>query len=345
MLKKLFGAALAAILIAGMSSVTMAAENVSFSVQAQTLIGQVNPGTKDANGDDNPAYLDTNTRSDFEYKFTSGKMFVYGELEQYYLNQTATLDLTAVKIGYNMANPGQFIEIGKIWIGAPFSYEFDGISTSSGSGGWGMRSGWYSQSDWGIKYNQLLSPTMGFMAAYTTGTTMLGVGDGSSIGGAWWGIFGPLQARVGIDNETRKAKTAGADAYTGSFNYVGVKYGISDSMSVSLDYLMGSVAAEIWAGPAGEKFNETQIAIVFNAMMLGPGNLHFQYATDTDTWSWDDDYKSVATYTNLAYKIPVDKGIGIEIVYLSKKTAVTTAAGTGDATGPVTFGGGFYGRF
>jgi hypothetical protein len=217
MLKKLLKVALAACLVAGMSSVTMAAENVQFSVQAQTLIGQVNPGTKDANGDDNPSYLDTVTRSDFEYKFISGKMFVYGELEQFYYNQTATLDLTAVKIGYNMANPGQFIEIGKIWIGSPFSYEFDGISTSSGSAvtgkqGWGMRSGWYSQSDWGIKYNMLLSPTMGLMAGYTTGTTMLGTGDGNSLGLAWWGIFGPLQARVGIDNETRLARTAGAEA-------------------------------------------------------------------------------------------------------------------------------------
>jgi hypothetical protein len=350
MLKKLLKVALAACLVAGMSSVTMAAENVQFSVQAQTLIGQVNPGTKDANGDDNPSYLDTVTRSDFEYKFISGKMFVYGELEQFYYNQTATLDLTAVKIGYNMANPGQFIEIGKIWIGSPFSYEFDGISTSSGSAvtgkqGWGMRSGWYSQSDWGIKYNMLLSPTMGLMAGYTTGTTMLGAGDGSSLGLAWWGIFGPLQARVGIDNETRLARTAGAEAYTGSFNYFGVKYGISDTMSISLDYLMSGVAAEIWAGPAGEKFNEAQIAIVFIGQKLGPGDLKFQYATDTDTRSWDDDYKSVATYTNLAYMIPVDKGVGIEIVYLSKKTVVTTAAGDGDATGPVTIGGGFYGRF
>lgn len=345
MLKKFLKVALAACLVAGMSSVTMAAENVQFTVQAQTLMGQVNPGTKDAAGKDNPSYLDTVTRSDFEYKFISGKMFVYGELEQFYYNQTATLDLTAVKIGYNMANPGQFIEIGKIWIGAPFSYEFDGISTSSGSGGWGMRSGWYSQSDWGIKYNMLLSPTMGLMAGYTTGTTMLGAGDGNSLGLAWWGIFGPLQARVGIDNETRLARTVDAEAYAGSFNYFGVKYAISDTMSISLDYLMGSVAAEAWAGPAGEKYTESQIAIVFNGMNLGPGNLHFQYATDTDLRSWDDDYKSVATYTNLAYKIPVDKGVGIEIVYLTKKTVVTTAAGDGDATGPTTIGGGFYGRF
>jgi hypothetical protein len=208
-----------------------------------------------------------------------------------------------------------------------------------------MRSGWYSQSDWGIKYNMLLSPTMGLMAGYTTGTTMLGAGDGNSLGLAWWGIFGPLQARVGIDNETRLARTVDAEAYAGSFNYFGVKYAISDTMSISLDYLMGSVAAEAWAGPAGEKYTESQIAIVFNGMNLGPGNLHFQYATDTDLRSWDDDYKSVATYTNLAYKIPVDKGVGIEIVYLTKKTVVTTAAGDGDATGPTTIGGGFYGRF
>jgi hypothetical protein len=116
-------------------------------------------------------------------------------------------------------------------------------------------------------------------------------------------------------------------------------------MSISLDYLMSGVAAEIWGGPAGEKNNEAQIAIVFIGQKLGPGDLKFQYATDTDTRSWDDDYKSVATYTNLAYMIPVDKGVGIEIVYLSKKTVVTTAAGDGDATGPVTIGGGFYGRF
>jgi hypothetical protein len=344
MLKKFLKVALAACLVAGMSSVTMAAENVQFSVQAQALMGQVNPGTKSNGTDSDPAYLDTIVRQDFEFKFISGKMYAYGELEQFYFNKTATLDVTAAKIGYNMANPGQFIEIGKIWIGAPFSYEFDGVSTVAAP--WGYRSGWCCQSDWGIKYNMLLSPTMGLMAAYTTGNTMTGMPDGTSIGVSWWGIFGPLQARVGIDNETMQdKKTKDAESYPASFQYFGVMYAISDTMSAGIDYQMKSIDLGAYGLTAGETTNDVELALLFKAMQLGPGDLYFQYATDTTTLSADTESGSTTTYMNLFYKIPVDKGVGIEVMYLSKSTVAKVAGETGDAYGPTTFGGGFYARF
>jgi hypothetical protein len=344
MLKKFLKVALAACLVAGMSSVTMAAENVQFSVQAQALMGQVNPGTKNAAGEDNPSYLDTTVRQDFEFKFISGKMFAYGELEQFYINKSATLDVTSAKIGYNFDNPGQFIEVGKVWIGAPFSYEFDGVSTVASH--WGYRSGWCCQSDWGIKYNMLLSPTMGLMAAYTTGNTMTGAADGTSLGVSWWGIFGPLQARVGIDNETAQDKqTKDAETYAASFQYFGVMYAISDTMSAGIDYQMKTVDVGMYGLAAGETHNDTELALLFKAKQLGPGDLHFQYATDTTKHSYDSDYDSTTTYMNLFYKIPVDKGVGIEVMYLNKSTTVKTAAGTGDPAGPTTIAGGFYARF
>jgi hypothetical protein len=354
MLKKFLKVALAACLVAGMTSVTMAAENVQFSVQAQALVGQVNPGTKDAAGDSNPAYLDSLTRNDFQFKFISGKMYAYGEIQTYYGGsfsaadnyRTTTIDYTGSLIGYNMANPGQFIEIGKIWIGAPFSYEFDGISTGAGPR-WGYRSAWCCQSDYGIKYNMLLSPTMGIMAAYTTNTTMSGFGEGNSIGVSWWGIFGPLQARVGIDNETGKAnQTKDAEAYPASFQYVGVMYAISDTMSAGFDYQMKSVDIGGYGLTAGETWNDTELALLFKAAKLGPGDLAFQYATDTRLFSYASDASTVTTYMNLFYKIPVDKGVGIEIQYLTSSTVETDAAGdAGDPYGPTTIAGGFYARF
>jgi hypothetical protein len=353
MLKKFLKVALAACLVAGMASVTMAADDVKFSVQAQALMGQVSPGTKNAADEDNPAYLDTVARNDFQVKMTSGKMYSYIEIQSYYFSHQTTVDYTGTKIGYNFDNPGQFIEIGKIWIGAPFSYEFDGVSTHSGSsvagsgyGGWGYRSGWCCQSDWGIKYNMLLSPTMGIMAAYTTGTTMYGVADGSSIGASWWGIFGPLQARVGIDNETAQdVTTKDAESYAGSFQYAGVMYAISDTMSVGLDLQIKSVDVGAYGLAAGETWNDNEMALLFKAMKLGPGNLYFQYATDTRTASYDSDYELKDVYTNLFYKIPVDKGVGIEVLYLAKSSTTKTAAGTSDPVGPTTIGGGFYARF
>jgi len=343
MLKKFLKVALAACLVAGMSSAAMAAENVQFSVQAEALMGQFNPGTK--TGDDSdPAYLDTIGRADFQFKLISGKMYVYGEDSQRYTNQNAYLDSPMVRIGYNMANPGQFIEIGKVWIGAPFSYNFAGTTTQAT--GWGMRSGWHSQSDWGIKYNMLLSPTMGIMAAYTTGNTMTGMPEGTSLGAAWWGVFGPLQARVGIDNETAQdVTTKDAEAYAASANYFGVKYAISDTMSVSFDYLMSSADKGAYGLTAGETFNGAEMAIVFIGKQLGPGDLYFQYASDADTDSADSDYLTTTVYTNLFYKIPLAKGAGVEVVYLQKSATVKTAAGTGDPSGPTTIGGGFYAVF
>jgi hypothetical protein len=290
--------------------------------------------------------LDTTVRQDFEFKFISGKMYAYGELEQYYMDKVATLDVTSAKIGYNFDNPGQFIEIGKIWIGAPFSYEFDGVSTHSGSAGWGYRSGWCCQSDWGLKYNMLLSPTMGIMAGYTTGNTMTGAADGNSLGVSWWGVFGPLQVRAGIDNETAQDKqTKDAETYAASFQYAGVMFSFADTMSVGLDYQMKTVDVGMYGYPAGETWNDTEIALLFKAMQLGPGGLYVQYATDTRTASYDSDYELKDVYTNVFYKIPVDKGVGIEILYLSKSSTTKTAAGTSDATGPTTVGGGFYARF
>lgn len=348
MLKKLLKVALAACLAMGVSSVASAAENVQFSVQAQALIGQVNPGTKDGAGDDNPAYLDSHARNDFQFKFISGKMYAYGEIQTYYGGsqyQTSRVDYTGSKIGYNMANPGQFIEIGKIWIGAPFSYEFDGVSTAA-SDSWGYRSAWCCQSDWGIKYNMLLSPTMGIMAAYTTGTTMSGFGDGNSIGVSWWAIFGPLQARVGIDNETGKADTVkDAESFPASFQYFGVMYAINDMMSVGIDYQMKSVDIGGYGLTAGDTWDDTELAILFKAKQLGPGDLNFQYATDTRTQSADADAKTASTYMNLFYKIPLAKGAGVEIAYLTKSTVVSTAAGDGDPEGPTTLAGGFYAKF
>lgn len=347
MLKNLLKVALAACLAMGVSSVATAAENVQFSVQAQALIGQVNPGTKDGAGDDNPAYLDTSNRNDFQFKFISGKMFAYGEYQMYRGSyQTTTFDTTGIKIGYNMANPGQFIEIGKIWIGAPFSYEFDGISTSAGAA-WGYRSAWCCQSDYGIKYNMLLSPTMGIMAAYTTATTMYGAGDGTSIGFSWWGIFGPLSARVGIDNETAKADTVkDSEGYPGSFQYFGVMYAINDMMSAGIDYQMKRVDIGGYGLTAGDTWDDTELAILFKAEQLGPGDLAFQYATDTRLYSAAADMKDVTTYMNLFYKIPLAKGAGVGIQYLSASTVNTDAAGeAGDAAGPTTIAGGFYARF
>ena len=345
MLKKLLKVALAACLAMGVSSVATAAENVQFSVQAQALMGQVNPGTKDAAGTSNPAYTDTIARNDFQFKFISGKMFAYGEIQTYYSGMTTTVNYTGTKIGYNMANPGQFIEIGKIWIGAPFAYEFDGVSTGAGDT-WGYRSGWCCQSDWGIKYNMLLSPTMGIMAAYTTGNTMTGISDGTSIGVSWWGIFGPLQARVGIDNETAQdEKTPDTEGMPASFQYFGVMYAINDMMSVGFDYQIKTLDLGMYGGTAGETQTDNEMGILFKGKQLGPGDLHFQYATDNRTYSADADTKTESTYMNLFYKIPVDKGVGIEIVYLSKSTVDTVATVAGDAYGPTTFGGGFYARF
>jgi hypothetical protein len=344
-LKKFLKVALAACMVAGMTSVAMAAENVQFSVQAQALVGQVNPGTKDGNGTSNPAYTDTIARNDFEFKFISGKMFAYGEIQTYYSGMTTTIDYTGSKIGYNFDNPGQFIEVGKIWIGAPFSYEFDGISTGSGDT-WGYRSGWCCQSDWGIKYNMLLSPTMGIMAAYTTGNTMTGAADGTSIGASWWGIFGPLQARVGIDNETiQDEKTPDTEGYPGSFQYAGVMYAISDTMSVGLDLQIKTIDLGGYGGTAGETTTDTETAILFKADKLGPGNVRLQYATDNTTYSADSETKKERTYINLFYMIPVDKGVGIELAYLSKTETDTVAGTAGDAYGPTTIAGGFYARF
>ena len=347
MLKKLLKVALAACLAMGVSSVATAAENVQFSVQAQALMGQVNPGTKDAAGTSNPAYTDTIARNDFQFKFISGKMFAYGEIQTYYSGMTTTVNYTGTKIGYNMANPGQFIEIGKIWIGAPFAYEFDGVSTGAGDT-WGYRSGWCCQSDWGIKYNMLLSPTMGIMAAYTTGNTMTGAADGTSIGVSWWGIFGPLSARVGIDNETTQAVTTkDAEAYPSSFQYFGVMYAINDMMSAGIDYQMKVVdqGAYYGAAQAGETTSDAELAILFKAKQLGPGDLAFHYATDSRTYSANSDNKAVTTYMNLFYKIPLAKGAGVEIQYLTSSMVETTAAGDGDPEGPTTIAGGFYARF
>ena len=346
MLKKLVGAALAAILVVGMSSVTMAAENVKFSVQSQALIANYTPGTKDATtGKDNPSYLDMIERTDFEFKFIQGKMYVYGEISQQYTNQNATWDAPWGRIGLNLA-PGMFIEIGKVWVGAPFSFEFDGVTTKAS--GWGYRSGWCCQSDHGLKFNMVFMPTMGIMAAYTVGNTMTGAAEGTSIGVSWWAVFGPIQARVGYDSETAQDVTAvDSKGYGATYMYAGVKASFGP-MAVSFDLLTQSRAAEIYYGAtrSGKFDNSLEYALVFSGKQLGPMDFGVQYAVDTDTKSEDSKGSTVNTYINGYVKFPISKQAGVEALYLSKKTVVTDSTGSaGDATGPSAIGGGFYARF
>jgi hypothetical protein len=351
----------------------MAAENVQFSVQAEALIGQVNPGYKITRASDGkeiamPAYLDSVSRADFEFKFVQDKMYVYGEWSQRYSRQLGSYtDTPFARIGYNLS-PIQFIEIGSVWIGAPYAYEVDGTSTQPYY--WGMEANWCCASTQGIKYNHYLGEMGNLMVGYFTLDDILG-GPGTAFNVAWSGSFGPLGVQFGYDSATSLAQPATTDlkdpeSLSNTRQYVGVQYKISDAMSVSLNLIMvevNSLAAYTAAlgGLKDEKQSSTTMPIVFKMNDLGPGNLTFMYTTITQTgyassptnayWGavpWVKDHKFTQTSMNLFYKIPITKQAGVEVVYLDRKFNVEDKDGNkalDSAAGPTTIGGGFYARF
>jgi hypothetical protein len=354
-----------------MSSVTMAAENVQFSVQPESLFAQVNPGYKITRTSDGkeiamPSYFDSVARADFEFKFTDDKIYVYGEWSQRYAGGAAYTDAPWARIGYNLS-PIQFIEIGNVWIGAPFAYEFNGIRTQTTS--WGLEHAWCCGSaNGGIKYNHYLGANGNLMVAYYNVDTVIG-GPGTSIDAAYSVDFGPVGLRLGYDSasglaQPTKADTTDPEAIASSRQYVGVKYKISDTMSVSLDLIMTSVNAANYAALGGSKddtMSQTKMPIVFKMDGLGPGNLKFLYSTITQTgyasgptniyWGtvpWVKDHKYTQTNMNLFYQIPLSKKGGVEFLYLDQKANVEDKNGNkavDSAVGPTAIGGGFYARF
>lgn len=355
MLKKFLKAAMTACLVAGMSVTAWAATDINWKFSGEAAIGQFNPGTKDANDKSNPSYLDSAARMDIEATVKNGPMYVYWYESQRYNNQNRHLDVPVVRLGYNMG-PGQFIEIGSVWTGAPFSYHFHGGKHQFSS--WGQFVGWCCSSNYGIKYNMLLSPTMGLMAGLYTDhnaysyTTYYGdpSSEGQSIGLAFWAVFGPLQLRLGYDGATAQQPVVDAEGYGSTQQYLGVKYAISDTMSVALDYITRAINTDpllvaAYGMSTGNVWTRTEMPLMFTAKGLGPGDLYFLYGTESDTYSWAEKDNKATTYTNLFYKIPMAKGAGFQLLYLAKSTVETVNDVAGDAAGPSAMGGGFYGTF
>jgi hypothetical protein len=138
------------------------------------------------------------------------------------------------------------------------------------------------------------------------------------------GAIGPLGVKLAVESGTvDDFANPNDDALSKSSNLLGVKYSISDMMSISLD-----VSARTTAVTKDVNTVEASNAIQFVGKKLGPGDLTFTYGsakTDPSDKTDKDDWTDA--YTNIVYSYDVGDPSGkVNFMYLSKATSYADSA-------------------
>jgi hypothetical protein len=380
MLKKIMKAALAASLVFSMSSFAYAEDGVSIGGSFKEYFGQYNAGTAESAAKAAVAAVPGNAgtaavpakkaytahfatigEANLMLKGTSGKMSVYHEMEandKYgtatdYNNTQTRLSYTS---GFGLLTLGNVTNIMTI----PFVSSAWKTSNIPNSTMTMLSTAGYSESEGfdiqipleglgGLQFT--LYPIHANAAAATVNAVAQGLGGTAQTDtqGLSWQLGANLKiSGLGVRAGYATAATANPTETVGSTYKamettnmrVGVMYPISDTLSVAFDYASAEVKNEVWSTTATKW---TTMALGATVKAMGPGTLVVAYDTDEmkGTQKWYDQ-----TTTSINYDIPVAKGAGIQVGYITNTQKYDTKTVPGAKAVTVSFAGaGFYAAF
>jgi hypothetical protein len=360
MLRNLMGSAFVAIAAIGLAMPAMAEPEMKVGVNAGMYMGQLDLGktlgTADAlppfidyagelqinfSGTNGPfkAEVDVRTRTDFT-NVTDGDMsdgsWNYNKVN-YYEAPNATVSYTKDQATF---------KLGSVVIGAPFSYG-SGMKLLSGTRSrWPQAANWCCSAANGFGVDYFLQPPSkdGFMmiqgGLYTSDTITSQTGQ--SMDAAFKGKFGPVEARVIYNTATYDdIMTTDAEGWNSTRTMVSARYTIMKGMMVSLDVMNRKRATS-----KDDSTDLMSTPLQFTMGNLGPGGLIFTYTPSTTTKTDATKYKQEETAMDLVYDIPLIRGSGLQLLYLTSTTKTTNARGVeGDPLSKSFMGGGMYTRF
>lgn len=320
MLKKIMKAALAASLVFGFSSVTMAEAKVSGD--AHSYFGQYTTGAEgytahfitaseghiSVTGSAGPlsGFLQVESRDDARTKSTSGNNVNNAQLAVTYKADALSVKLGTVSNGVSCA----------------YAISNGLKTTTTAAYGTYVKCAGYMEQD-GIQVNYAIPAIKGF-----AGLTIAPSTGGQKIALSATGLLADMvgfrfnQTTVTTDNYADDSDTAASDTYM----HVGFKLPLgTPKMTLSLD--ISNTAME-------SKATEASTAIQFRAADIGPGTIVVTIGMDDD--QNDGTAVSKTSQTGLSYLIALDKGARADFFYAAR----TDTPEGGDAQTSSWIGGG-----
>lgn len=314
MLKKILKTALAAGMIVGMASTAMADAKVTGSVKA--YFGQYNAGS-----DGYTAHYASVNEANINFKASKGSLTGFAQLEA---RQDGS-ELNDSQRWVQWKKDALSVRIGSISNGYGKGFAVVAGTKTSGLASVGMYKGLtgYLEND-GLHVGYAISKHM------KAGLTLVGSDAGSGMALGFMGHFGAIGVKANSVSYTADdAADATDDTVATATTGIGVKYN-AGAFSVSVD----SVSKDVGGGAT-----KTSDLGIQARVKAGPGTAIITIGTEETTVGSADPSKKAST--NVVYDVPVEKGAGMQFLYLSQ---ANTASG-GDAVTKSYMGAGFYAGF